>query len=253
MIIGRIRFSHGIVLMSLFLILSACGPSVTATPVASLPANTPVSTDIAPTDSPTTPNSFLIFPAVTCCRGQSVDAGIYQLPDWLEIPLSIEVGKDWRVLNEEAALLFLIGRGRNIQNNPNQMIVFLKISSDSSPEMLIQSVQNSTELESTGESAVEIAGFRGLQVDSTAKPNPEYVGDPAADIPPGVQFLPAFMRHFTPGFAWTTSSPEAQIRTIALTIGDRVLLVYLEAPQDEFDALLADADAVLQSLKLMDQ
>jgi hypothetical protein len=268
MIIGRKPAPVWPALVVLSLILTACGspaattPTVspvtatpttspaTVTPTVSLPADAFDSTDVPPR-TPSPDNSLLTFPIVNCCRGRGIEPGIYELPKWLEMPLSVEVGEGWKFLNEKDALLFLIGRGLNVQNNPSQMIVFMKVSSDMTPETLIQAIRDSPELVSAEESTVEVAGFPGLQLDSTAKPNPEYVGNSEADIPPGVQFLPVFTRHFSPGFSWTTSSVEAQIRTIALMVDDQVLLLYLEAPQGEFDSLISDAEVILQSLKLI--
>jgi hypothetical protein len=100
--------------------------------------------------------------------------------------------------------------------------------------------------------AVNIAGFPGLQLDSVANPNPSEQGDPQADIPPGVQHLPFFADYFAPGFSWTTFSPEAQVRTIALTVGDQTLLLYMEAPAEEFEQFAVDAEAILQTLELIE-
>ena len=131
------------------------------------------------------------------------------------------------------------------------MIVFSNVTDKVTPEALIDSVQMAPELVTIAEPIdVTIAGFPGLQLDSTAKPNPSYEGSDQADIPPGVQFLPVFMQYLSPGFAWTTSSSEARIRTIVLTVEDQTLLLYLESPQDEFDGFAGDAKRVLQSMEL---
>ncbi len=79
------------------------------------------------------------------------------------------------------------------------------------------------------------------------------LGSKQEDIPPGVQFLPVFMKYFAPGFAWTTSSPEARVRTVVLTMGDHTLLLYLEAPPNEFDQFAVNADSILQSLALIEK
>jgi hypothetical protein len=164
------------------------------------------------------------------------------------------LGEGWRVLNEERALLFLLGRGENVHNNPSQVITFINATSDTaSPESLIAGVQNMPQLTTLTEPvAVNIAGFPGLQLDSVAKPNPSEQGDPQADIPPGVQYLPFFGDYFAPGFLWTTFSAEAQVRTVALTVGDQTLLLYMEAPAAEFEQFAADAETILQTVKLIE-
>ena len=223
------------------LVLVACGGAAT--------------TQAPPTDTPpSTAVALLKIPTVNCCRGQELGAGRYEFPSWLGIPLTVDVGEGWRVLNEQAALLFLLGRGMNVQNNPSQLIVFINVTGKTTPEALIDLVQGAPELTTLSEPAiVTLAGFPGMQLDSTAKPNASYEGSEAQDIPPGVQFLPVFKEYFTPGFLWTTSSPEARLRTIVLTVDDQTLLLYLEAPPKEFDQFAADAESILQSLELIEK
>jgi hypothetical protein len=43
------------------------------------------------------------FPAVNCCKGNSVSSGLYRFPTWQGLPLVIEVTGGWRVMNEEFA------------------------------------------------------------------------------------------------------------------------------------------------------
>jgi hypothetical protein len=205
---------------------------------------------VEPTASPEA--LYREFASVNCCRGRTLEPGRYAVPPWLGIPLSVDVGEGWRVLNEERAQLFLLGRGENVQNNPNQMIAFLNATTETptaDPESVLAGVVGAPEMAVIAEPmSITIAGFEGLQMDSVALPNPDYKGSPADDIPPGVQFLPVFEQYFAPGFAWTTSSPEVRVRTIALQAGDQTLVIYMEAPQDEFDQFAADAEAILQTL-----
>jgi hypothetical protein len=97
---------------------------------------------------------------------------------------------------------------------------------------------------------VTIAGLSGFQGRANALPNPDFEGDPAADIPPGVQPLPAIERYFAEGFAWTTSTAEAELSIAAVGVGDQVLLIYVEAPSGELDALAADAVPLLETLRV---
>jgi hypothetical protein len=53
---------------------------------------------------------------------------------------------------------------------------------------------------------------------------------------------------FTPGFTWISSTPEAHLRVIVVDTGDSLLLVTLEAPPDDFEQMVADADEILQTL-----
>ena len=236
---------------------AAVNPSATPTPVA--PTPTPQATPTATAPRPTTPPNrpdiqYLPLPAVNCCRGRTLEPGRYAAPSWLGLPLAFEVGEGWRVLNEERARLFLLGRGQNAQNNPSQIIVLIDATdAAASPESIIAAVEDIPQLSPiTGPVSVAIAGFPGWQLDSVAKSNPEEKGDPSADIPPGIQYLPFFEKYFAPGFLWTTSTPEARVRTAALRVGERTLILYMEAPAAEFDPFMADADALLWTLRSLE-
>lgn len=227
-------------------------PTPTEAPPTAAPTETPLPPTATATAAPEP--AFRTVPAVDCCRGRTLSAGRYALPSWLGIPLTVDVAEGWKVLNEEQALLFALGRGQNVQNNPSELLVFMNATQatpTANPERVIAGLQGSPELSALGEPAsVTMAGFSGWQVDSVALPNPDYQGDPSADIPPGVQFLPAIEQYFAPGFAWTTSSPEALIRTIALQVGDQTLVICVEAPPDTFEAFADDVTAVLQTLAI---
>lgn len=246
--------SKQIVILVVFsLLLSACATPTTSTPIVVTSTNIPIPTDI-PTSTATAGDAFLKFPAVNCCSGRALEAGRYEIPPWLGIPLTVNVGEGWKALNEEAALFFAIARGKNVQNNPSQMIVFFNATGQGSAESLLNAVRQSPEMVPTTEIVpVTISGFPALQLDSTVKSNPDYTGNAEEDIPPGVQFLPVFMKFFALGFMWTSSTPEARIRTIAVTIGEQTLLLYLESPPDEFDQFAVDAEPILYSLELIEQ
>ncbi len=94
-----------------------------------------------------------------------------------------------------------------------------------------------------------VAGLPGLQLDLRANPNPDYKGVEQAEIPAGVQFLPGVNKYFAEGFMWTTWTAEAQLRFIALEIGEDVLLIEIESPPAEFDAFAGEAELALQTLK----
>lgn len=229
-------------------------PTLTQTPPLATATATPVlpmATTTLPTGTPTPDNQFLKFPSNLCCAGRTVQAGRYELPTWLDIPLSVEVGEGWRSINEKAAKLFTLGKGRNSLGDASQLLVFLAAPKVGSPQTLLQSVRNAPEYVASGETTpATIAGFSGLQSDAATKPNLKYEGDPEADIPPGVQILPSINRFFTPGFLWTTSSPEARLRLIALDVNGQTILIYLEAPPDEFDAFVGEATKLLQTMEI---
>ena len=241
----------------LMLTLVACSstvsgtvPPISATMLPSIvPTNMPMPVS-EPKNPSTQASQFKSFPRANCCKARAVEEGDYDLPAWLDLPLTIDVGEGWSVLNEEKARLFLFaGKGRNEFNDPSQVLVFIVIP-DADPQEILNTIRNSPELIPDDIVETTIARFSGWQFDATAKPNPGYEGDRNADIPPGVQFLPAINQYFTPGFLWTTWTAEPRLRFVVLNAGEQMLLLEIESPPAEFDAFAREAEQVLQTLKL---
>jgi hypothetical protein len=163
--------------------------------------------------------------------------------------LLIEVTSSWRVMNEEFAQLFTLARGSNSQGNPSELVVFSNVSGEGSAEEIMAQLQEEPNITTLGEPmAAELGGFTGLQQDFVVLPNPDFAGIPSDDIPAGVHYLEVVEQFFTPGFQWTSWTPEARLRFILVNVGDALLFVYLEAPPDNFDTFAADADQLLQTL-----
>jgi hypothetical protein len=249
-----------IVSAAILLMMAACNTpaaSVTEAPTiapTSVPptstAAPPVEPTEAPIHTPTPISQFKSFPRTNCCNGTPVEPGEYELPVWVGIPLTLELGEGWQVVNEEAARLFMLGKGENIFNDPTQALVFVPIQ-DEDPQLILGSIKSEKGLTPQGEmTETTIAGFPGMQLDLSANPNPGYEGDKQSEIPPGVQFLTSVGRYFAEGFNWTTWSAEARLRFIALDMGEDVLLLQIDAPPAEFETFAAEADQVLQTLEL---
>jgi hypothetical protein len=164
--------------------------------------------------------------------------------------MSMQIGEGWKVMNELEALLFAIVRGKTeTLDLPSELIVFLDASSAETVEALMQQFREEESITPDGAATeANLAGFAGLQQDFSVLPNPGNPGSPADDIPPGVRFLTVMSQFFTPGFTWISSTPEAHLRVIGVDTGDSLLLVTLEAPPDDFEQLVADADEILQTL-----
>jgi hypothetical protein len=200
--------------------------------------------------TPTSGATAADFPAVNCCAGTDITAATYALPSWLDIPLVLDGPDGWKVINEARAELLMLGRGENELGNPDAMIVFADASEGGDPESIVGGILGVPQLtDASSPSPVVLAGLEGYQGGAKALPNPDYEGDPTADIPPGVQPLPAIERFLAEGFLWTTSSPEAELHVSAVEVGDKVLLVYLEAPPGELDALATDSIPMLETLR----
>lgn len=222
---------------------TAVPPTATATPIS------PTPTAISPTATATPDDSIKDFPTVNCCKGRGLLPGQYKLPDWLDLLFTIEVTDGWRVMNEEQAKLFTLARGNNSLDNPSELVVFMNASSADSVESLMAQFLEEPNIMPLGElTMADIAGYVGLQQDFAVVPNPDYAGNPQNDIPAGVQSINIVEQFFTPGFQWTNSSPESQLRFVVVNVSDSILFIYLEAQPDNFSTLVADANTMLQTL-----
>jgi len=142
-----------------------------------------------------------------------------------------------------------LARGRNSFDDASQVLVFIPVQNEE-PQSILTSIKNAPELTPADEmSEITIAGFPGLQLDTSAKPNPGNEGSSGEGIPPGTQFLPVINKYFTEGFIWTTWTAEARLRFIVLNAGEQTLLIEIESPPAEFEAFASEADKVLQTLK----
>jgi hypothetical protein len=234
--------------VTFFLVVAACNSI--------MPTSIPVTNTVAPMVEPgimpghTPISPFKSFPRANCCNGEPVEPGAYELPPWMSIPLTMTLDEGWQVVNEERARLFLLGKGESIFNDPTQVFVFIAIP-DGDSQTILRSIQNDRALIPEGEmTEITIGGFSGMQVDLTAKPNPDYAGDKGAEIPPGVQFLTSVGRYFAEGFFWTTWSAESRLRFIALQLEEHILLLQIDAPPAEFEAFAREAYEVLQTLSV---
>jgi hypothetical protein len=245
------------ILFILAYVLSGCGtatlpPLPTETPEPPTPTETP-SPIPDPTDTPTpdSTSQVLAFPSASCCNGKTMEAGVYETPAWFGIPLAMALEEGWRAVNDDDALLFMLGKGRNIYNDPIQALIFIAVPGGN-PQAVITSVSREPGLTQEGEiTETTLAGFHGLQVDLTAKPNPGYEGDKESEILPGSQFLPHVNTYFAPGFIWTTWTAESKLRFIVLSVEENVLLIEIDSPPAEFEAFADDAILVIQTLGLI--
>ena len=241
----------------LMLIVVSCGrapspaPTVLSDTATSIPPTITPSSTSEPTNTAVSTSAFRAFRSANCCKAKTIEAGEYEMPSWLGIPLTMEVGSGWSVLNEKEARLFLLaGKGQNEFKDPSQVLVFMAVP-EGSPQSVLASIKDSSELSPIGEiMETTIAGFPGWQFDAMAKPNAGNKGSAANSIPAGAQNLPAINKYFAPGFLWTTWTAEPHLRFVALEVGEHVLLLEIESPPAGFEAFASETDQVLQTLKL---
>lgn len=239
--------------VSLAMLMLGCAfPQVPATEylLATAPVVAPTET-VQPTLEPlATTSPYLQFRANICCHGTPVPPGIYALPDWLNLPFTVTVEQEgWEHYNEEAGELFGLVKGNsNSLGIPSETIYIFPTLESSRAGQFFLAFANAKEFTVSSEpSDITLAGFPARQVDLIAKPSsiPE---NAAEDTPYGVQPLIAALTYSPTGLFWTTWSPEAQVRVLKLDIGEYSAIIYIEAPQVDFERVTAEASAILNTL-----
>ena len=238
-----------LLLITIVLFISACQPApAVATIEATKEIVATATTEISPTEAVPT------FPEARTGKGKAVEPGIYQLPSWYDIPLTIQVPDGWRFIHLQKETVFALVKGENSLGDVNSWFGFLPIYDDDAVSFF-EDFKSSPGLQQIGEAMdVTLAGlYPATQLDMLALPNPDYAGDPAAGILPGTQILHVLIQYTTPedenDFYWTTMTPEDRIRIFKVQLGDRTAILYIEAPQADFDQFLMDVDAILGTMQ----
>jgi hypothetical protein len=228
-------------LIFLFLFFLLITTACNAAPAAA-PTITPRPTAAGP--------AFRDFPSSMEGAGIAVVPGDYKFPAWFGFPLSMTVQQEgWRVVTLERAELLALIQGENSVGYATSWLTFLPVY-DAEAEELFEKVIAAPNLTLiAGPETRTIGGYTVEKVVFTALPNPEFVE--TDESPAGVQPLD-IIQEYAGSWTWLTSTPEAQIELIKMHIGERVLLVYIEAPQAEFESLAQQAEVVLAALEPLD-
>lgn len=215
----------------------------------SAPAAAPTQSSAA--TEPAAPE-FAEFPRAECCDGKAIAAGAYQLPRWFSPVVTLQLPDGWRGVRENSVEAVYMIRGETEFANAADTLAFFALEESETAEQFEQDLLAAPEITILGEpTAVTVGGFEAWQVDAQAKPNPDYEGNPEADIPPGTQQIHIFEDYFiTRRYFWATFTPEALIRVIVITGTPQDIVVYIEGPVDGFETVAADADAILQTLQV---
>ena len=229
-----------VALVGVSLLLAACGGQA-AQPVGETP----------PPDPPVLVLST--FPVAELVQGVEVDARIYKLPSWFEIPLTIDLPEGWRIIHIADSKVFALVGGTNSLGDASNRLVFLPIY-DNDAEQFFSDFQTSSGLEMLEPPMdVRLAGlYPATQLDMLALPNPDFAGEPDESIPAGAQILDVINTYTAGEFRWTTSSVEARIRVFKVQIEDRVLILYIETLQEDFDSFIQAVHPVLFTLKIVE-
>jgi hypothetical protein len=244
-----------LLLLGLAFALVACATATPASPTASpqivspATAATGIPTAAAPAASPTaapptavpTPTEFAPdvaeFPNLGNADqfGEQVPAGKYKPNRYFSIPFTFITDKMYRGMYEGFGVGQIFGIGTDRASYPEKMLLFWAVDPKYTPERIIAELRATQNATSTENQPAMLDGMSGTQFDMTY------------DLTLKIPALGKFVGH--EGDSWSTNSRDGHLRFIALPIGGRTLLIYIEAPKDEWDTFLADANQVLGTVK----
>jgi hypothetical protein len=227
---------HQGILVLLVALVGACSADGDDNPASPEPPTTTEATEVA-----------VSLPAAACCTGVPIDAGPYLLPERFAPLTTIELPDGWTIVNEAAARYLAFGRGSNDIGTPSQLVMLLAGPAADHAD-LADDIASSPELEILADSTTTESGIESRQLDAIARPNPDFIGAPAADIAPGTQRLTALGPLVSSNFGLVTSTPEARLRFVLRREGELLLVAVIEAPAADFDAFAAAADELLAGL-----
>lgn len=189
----------------------------------------------APTRVPAT---AVVFPSLGGADlfGDEELAGFYKTPASFSIPFTFETNQRFRGMTESfphGEIFGIAPQGR--ANLPPKMLLFWAFDSTVSTDRLITELRSTPNLILNPNQAANVQGIQGTLFDGTT--------EQAITIPA----LGNLIGHV--GDDWQPDSSLVHIQFIVLSVGGRTLLIYIEAPKDEFAAFVPDALEVLTTVK----
>ena len=185
---------------------ASCGDGSSPEATSSTVATTPVTsgaTTVAPAPAE--------LPRTACCDGTELEAGVYALPDYWGVPLTVQIGAEWRSIYDNSAALVAFVQGQNQADDPSRWLYLIRAPAELTPEEVISAMAAMESINlTTDPQPVEIADFAGLQFDASAKHDPEQAEVPANGIEAGAIRLEALndTGYFPAGFFVTSATRE---------------------------------------------
>lgn len=187
-----------------------------------------------------------LLPILTgpCCGGLPLDQGRYETPTWFGAPFTIEVSERLSGVGAEPEQVVEIGRGRSSSGSLDHYVAFFAVDD---AEKVLRGFRSTRSAEVGPVEPIGSGELEGSQVDATAKPAPNDAADD--EIAAGAIRIPALDR-LTPAFFYTESR-GARMRLLAIELGSTDLIVYIEAPPNDFDDFAREVDAMLASIEFL--
>lgn len=223
------RIQYLVSLLAAFIVgLTACANPmlVTTTPTA-----------VPPTTAPSVPE----FPKYghVDVGGPDVVAGLYRTPAFFSIPFTFETLTPFRGigLKEPTGEVFGLAQGSVYKE-----VLFWAIDPKFSIDEAISQLRATPNAEISPNQSVQVAGISATQFELQLDLASSSGTDGALTIPT----INVFMGRT--GGEWYAGA-GARTQCIVLDINGRVLLIYIEAPQDEWDSFLTDVEQILETVK----
>lgn len=131
--------------------------------------------------------------------------------------------------NAEQGQIFGIAQGNSPL--PPHKLLFWLIDPHFSIEQTLTELQGTSQLHFNTQHMVSIGGISATQFDAA-----------------GAGSIPALGK-LVGMSSWHLHSPQVQIRFTVLPVKDRTLVIYIEAPYDEFETFASKAEQVLSTVK----
>jgi hypothetical protein len=209
------------------LILSACQSQTVPTA-----APTTESIPVPPT---ATAQSIPEFPHGNAdLAGPEQPAGLYKTPGFFKIPFTFETTEPFNGIGESFGQGHIFGISQGGASYPPYQILFWVTVPLFTADAAISQLQKTPEMTFSENQNVSVAGVSGIQFDSITETKTS---------------IPALGTFVGVDSSWDTNVPQAHLRFIVLTVAERTLVIYIEAPKDEFDTFMSKVDQVLSTVE----
>jgi hypothetical protein len=212
--------------------LAACAPAPAAAPTL--------------TPAPTR-QGYRDFPSTMEGNGIAVAPGQYKTPSWYGVPLAFEFSdENWKVITLERSELLAFVQGENEKGYATRWLVFLPVYDDEAKALENEMLEAPGFTFLAGPEQRAIGDHTGTLMVLQAQPNADFAE--TDEYVAGVRELTVLQAH-AGNWQWLTSTPEAMVELITFEVGERTMSVYIEAPAEEFEAFVEEAQALMQAVK----
>lgn len=161
-------------------------------------------------------------------------AGFFRAPEWFSVAFTFGTAEAYRGIGESLTDSSIFGIAQGSKSLPQRQLLFWASVPGFTADDFFAELRETPNLEIGDETTATVAGFDARVVDASAsKPASIAALGALVDVPT----------------SWDTNSPEVRLRLMVLEIGERTLVIYIEAPSAHFDNFIQSADKVLATVQ----